>query len=72
MATRIPLVLSTTGQIEQLPNGDVLAPQLTNIGTVDIVVAATTVTVIPSNVKFVHLGGGTQNIDTINGGSDGG
>jgi hypothetical protein len=71
MATRIPLVLALDGQLEQLPTADDIIVGKTNIGTVDIVIAANTVSVIPSNVKFLHLGGGVQNVDTINGGVDG-
>lgn len=70
MAVRKPLV-QIAGQVTQLPEGDSVSTGLVNIGEQVVVTAAVTVLVEPSNVKFEHLGGGTQNVDTINGGLDG-
>lgn len=70
MAERKPLV-QIGGQVTQLPDGDSITTGVVNIGEESIVTADIAVVVGPSNVKFEHLGGGTQNVDIIDGGEDG-
>lgn len=67
---RKPLVQA--GRVEQLPDSDYLNIGKLNIGPGVVVTAATTIT-IPnsSHILLNNPGGGTVNVDTINGGDPG-
>ena len=71
MARRKPLVQGS-GQVEQLPNADYLNIGKLNIGPGVVIAAAATIT-IPnsSHILLNNPGGGTINVDIINGGSNG-
>ena len=73
MATRKPLVLSTLGQVEQLPAGDSISigPNL-NVGTQVPVTAASSIAFAASSMIFnAPFGGGATNVDEITGGNGG-
>ena len=73
MATRLPLVLSTDGQVEQLPVGDSISigPTL-NVGGQVSVTAANSIPFLASSMIFnFPLGNGITNVRNILGGNAG-
>lgn len=64
-------LVQASGQMEQIPDGDFLNIGKLNLGSPETITAANTISVSKSYVVLKHLGGGTQNVDQINGGDIG-